>query len=68
MKCTGCGTVFTDRPKEVSVPYSLSAGVQLDSKTVVTLAMLAAMGLPAHKTRGILETSQLDKLATEGFD
>ena len=68
VKCGGCGTVFTDRPKEVPVPYSPAAGAQLDSKTVTSLAVLSAMGVPAHRTREILGTSQLDRLASEGFD
>ena len=68
VKCTDCGTVFTDRPKEAPVPYSPAAGAQVDSQTVIQLAIMSAMGITANKSLGLLDTNQLDKLASQGFE
>lgn len=68
VQCSSCGAVFSDRPKEMPLPYSITAGVHFDSKTAATLAMLAAMGLPANRTRGFLEKAQVDGFASEVFN
>lgn len=67
VKCNGCGAVFSDRPKDMPLPYSITPGVHLDSKTAATLAMLAALGLPSHRSRGFLQADHVDRLASEVF-